>query len=175
MCRYRYYYFFGCSHQHTVLFDFCEHAQVAPGLQDDEREASALRPYTTNGKYAQPMEGVLNKKEQDRHPSRSASLTPFLLSHESPQSLTSTGSRSVIAGPGINCASLHHTDSLSHPSSSSPTASFSHDMAGLQLFGFRQWMTGSAVPSATHETPAVDQNLDTQQVCVRYGEVPASN
>lgn len=156
MCRYRYYYFLGCRHQQTVLFDFCDHAQIAPAARAVEYEASASSGHPPSSKYMSVKEGARNE-EEGKVTFPAESLTSSASSHEHPQSLISSCTSSVVAEPGSDCASLLFTESSRHSSSSAADTS-SHDMAGLQLFGFRQWMAGGSVPSTSEDTAAVNKS-----------------
>ena len=49
MCQYRYYYYGGCRHSETVLFEFCEEA--APAAAVVATAAPALASETLRGKH----------------------------------------------------------------------------------------------------------------------------
>ena len=165
MCYYRYYYFLGCRHQQTALFDFCDRAQPLLGNEkEDDNDSQGKREDrqreaedTVATAEGDGQVGVTNEEstdDADNIDPPSAHLSTVNISSNQSFPSPDIGSRSIIAEPGIDQA---------HPQPAAQPRSYSaalreppHDMAGLPLplFGFRQWMTGgSAAPPQSASAP----------------------
>lgn len=146
MCQYRYYYYGGCRHSETVLFDFCERA--VPAARAAAPAAPALEPEIVEGKHPQHK----HHPSGQGHGSGSGSGS-------GPAQLAGVGERSAsISSPLFTGLSSLHPAASSHdsaasipayPSHTSPheTALSEQDMAGLPTFSgsaLRRFMIGSS-------------------------------
>lgn len=179
MCQYRYYYYGGCQHQETVLYDFC--AKAVPTVPDSESDAA---PATASTHPSCQEEGSANDNGNRatstaapsasdlallRHPSSNLAVPLHPRATSSPASPSPTSPSSLL--PYSSTSSRKHTSNSStfiitrdSHGNSPPEAA----MAGLAPFSnsnLRQLMTGKSIKMATPATALGDQELDSGKVC----------
>ena len=141
MCRYVYYYFGACQHQHTVLLEFCEKAR--PLTAHDTKHS--LEEGKNDGVELSRHAGDGHAEEEGAHGSVDSETTNPASSTYSTQASFDTGSTTHAIEPGIDSSSLQAEDYTAHSSTSNLQVATS-EMAGLPLFGgnFIQWMSNTS-------------------------------